>query len=82
METDKDDFSDWWSIPEPILLRVLTYLKPSDVSAMSSVCKRWNLVSNDEFVWQKMFIRDFKLDLDTGIGLKPGMFYNYYVIHC
>lgn len=70
MSQEKDDFSDWWSIPEPVLLRVLSYLKPCDVAAAASTCKRWYSIGYDDWIWHKLFLRDFKLD--RNIDLKPG----------
>lgn len=70
MSQEKDDFSDWWSIPEPILLRVLSYLKPIDVANAASTCQRWYLIGYDDWIWNKLFLRDFKLD--KNIDLKPG----------
>lgn len=70
MIMDDDDYSNWWSIPEPLLLQVLIYLKPCDVNSASLTCQRWFAIANDDFVWHNLIIRDFKLD--TSIDLKPG----------
>lgn len=77
MSEENDEFSDWWSIPEPILLRILSYLKLSEVANAAQACKRWHSIANDDFVWHKLFIRDFKLDTD--IGLKPGKLLEYII---
>lgn len=62
--------SKWWTIPEPVLLKVLYYLKPKDVLNAGVTCKRWWMISQDDLLWRKMFLRDFKVE--ANIGLKPG----------
>lgn len=70
MSEERDEFSDWWTIPEPFLLRIFSYLKISDVCNASKSCRRWFSIANDEFLWRLLFVRDFKLE--SAIGLKPG----------
>lgn len=73
MSQENDELSHWWVIPEPILLAVLSYLRPCDVSNASLTCKRWYSICLDDWIWKKLFMRDFKVYSD--INLKPGKSY-------
>lgn len=68
---DEDDEESFWNlIPEPVLLNILFYLKPLDILSAGLCCRRWNKISQDDFLWRKIFQRDFKIE--RNIGLKPG----------
>lgn len=64
------NYTEWNFIPEPILLRILTLLPVRDVLNVSECCSRWNDISKDDYLWKKIFQRDFKVD--RSIPLKPG----------
>lgn len=64
------NYTEWNFIPEPILLRILTLLPVRDVLNVSECCCRWNDITKDDYLWKKIFQRDFKVD--RSIPLKPG----------
>lgn len=63
-------FSRWSLIPEPVFLSILQNLSTSDTVHAGQVCRRWNFISKDDYLWRKFFQRDFKVA--KNIGLKPG----------
>lgn len=74
-ENDDDNMEEeslWWSIPEPVLLQIFSYLKPKDILSAGQCCKRWYQISYDDFLWKKLLHRDFRID--SNIGLKPGLY--------
>uniref|UniRef100_A0A1B0DJU1 Uncharacterized protein n=1 Tax=Phlebotomus papatasi TaxID=29031 RepID=A0A1B0DJU1_PHLPP len=72
MENDEQDeiYSNWHLIPEPILLKIFFYLTPREILNSGETCRRWCDISRDDYLWRKVFKRDFKVD--KNIGLKPG----------
>ncbi|XP_031624368.1 F-box/WD repeat-containing protein 5 [Contarinia nasturtii] len=62
--------TEWDFIPDPILLKILTQLPVRDILNVSECCRRWNDISKDDYLWKKVFQRDFKVD--KSIALKPG----------
>lgn len=64
--------TEWNYIPEPILLNILAQLPVRDILNASECCRRWNDISKDDYLWKKVFQRDFKID--KTIALKPGKF--------
>lgn len=66
--------TEWNYIPEPILLNILAQLPVRDILNASECCRRWNDISKDDYLWKKVFQRDFKID--KTIALKPGKFQN------
>lgn len=62
--------TEWDFIPDPILLKILTQLPVRDILNVSECCRRWNDISKDDYLWKKVFQRDFKVD--KMIALKPG----------
>lgn len=77
--TPKDDIEkcsyvwndrDWNFIPDPVLLKIATLLSVRDILNVSEVCRRWNDITKDEYLWKRIFQRDFKVD--RTIPLKPG----------
>lgn len=62
--------TEWNYIPEPILLKILAQLPVRDILNASECCRRWNDISKDDYLWKKLFQRDFKID--KTIALKPG----------
>lgn len=67
---DNAQYSMWSLIPEPVFLSILQSLSTSDTIRAGQVCRRWNVISKDDYLWRKFFQRDFKVA--KNIGLKPG----------
>lgn len=61
---------NWSLVPDPILHHIFLHLSPRDILRAGQCCRRWNDISRDDFLWKKIFQRDFKVD--RTIGLKPG----------
>lgn len=76
MSSDTEDCNyvwnntEWSFIPDPILLRIALLLPVRDVLNVSKCCHRWNEIIKDDYLWRKLFQRDFKVD--RLIPLKPG----------
>lgn len=68
---DESDYSNWSLIPEPVFIKILQHLTTADTLRAGQCCHRWNLISKDDYLWKKIFQRDFKVA--PNIGLKPGM---------
>ena len=61
---------NWFYMPDSILLSIFRYLSPKDLLTAGEVCKAWNRVSRDEFLWKDLFYHIFKID--PSIGIVPG----------
>lgn len=72
IDFDNENYSNWYLIPEPVLLKILADLSARDILNVGECCRRWNQISKDDYLWRKIFQRDFKID--RNIGLKPGMY--------
>lgn len=76
IETDDVNYvwnhTEWDYIPDPILLKILAQLRVRDILNASECCRRWNDISKDDYLWKKVFQRDF--NVDKTIALKPGIF--------
>lgn len=70
-----DNTSHWNLIPEPVLLKILNSLSARDILNAGESCRRWNCIAKDNYLWRKIFQRDFKVD--PIIGLKPGERYTH-----
>ena len=46
-------------IPESLLLLMFQQLEVKDIVSCSSVCSRWNRISQDQLLWRKLFVNDF-----------------------
>lgn len=66
-------YSDWDILPEPILLTILYYLSPNDVINAGKACTTWYKISQDDFLWKKLLVRDYKCD--KNLGLRPGIIF-------
>lgn len=64
--------TEWDFIPDPVLLKILTQLPVRDILNVSECCRRWNDICKDDYLWKKVFQRDFKVD--KLIAIKPGNF--------
>ena len=62
--------SQWDLLPEPIFLQVASLLSVSDLVNVSRTCRRWWDLSKDDYLWKRLFRRDFKVS--PSIGLRPG----------
>lgn len=65
-----NDVSNWSLVPEPVFLTILNYLTAREILSAGECCRRWNDITKDDYLWKKIFQRDFKVD--SVIGLKPG----------
>lgn len=70
-----DDVSNWSLVPEPVFLTILNHLTAREILNAGECCRRWNDITKDDYLWKKIFQRDFKVD--PVIGLKPGKFWRY-----
>ena len=50
----------WSMLNEYLLLEVFSYLPIKDLSQAGQVCKYWNFVSNDDWLWKRQFHIHFK----------------------
>lgn len=73
MDFDNENYSNWCFIPEPVLLKILAHLSARDILNAGECCRRWNQISKDDYLWRKIFQRDFKID--RNIVLKPGIYF-------
>ncbi|XP_013115247.1 F-box/WD repeat-containing protein 5 isoform X2 [Stomoxys calcitrans] len=69
---DEDEGSEslWWSMPDPVLIKVFALLEPKDILSASATCRRWYEVANDTILWKHQFQQHFSTD--PSIPLKPG----------
>lgn len=71
-ETDSEFKSNFRDLPEPVLLNILCYLEARDIVSAGSTCQRWNRITKDDWLWRRLFQRDFNLPTNVKIGLRPG----------
>lgn len=50
----------WEYIPEPILLKIFDLLPAKSILNAGETCSTWFKISHDDFLWKKIFKRDFK----------------------
>lgn len=62
--------TEWNFIPDPVLLKILNLLSVRDILNVSECCRRWNDITKDDYLWKRIFQRDFKVN--RTIPLKPG----------
>lgn len=70
MSETSEEGDAWFYMPDSILLAIFQYLSPRELVTVGEVCKSWNRVSKDEFLWKDLLYRTFKID--SGIGIVPG----------
>ena len=46
---------NWSVLNEYLLLEVFSYLPIKDLGQISQVCKYWNYVANDDWLWKRQF---------------------------
>ncbi|XP_033226621.1 F-box/WD repeat-containing protein 5 [Belonocnema kinseyi] len=61
---------NWFYMPDSLILSIFRYLSPKDLLTAGEVCKSWNRVSRDEFLWKDLFYHTFKID--PNVGIVPG----------
>lgn len=63
--------SCWAFLPDPVFLQcVSSYLSVGDLINMSLTCRSWWDKAQDDYLWKRLFRRDFKVS--SSIGLRPG----------
>lgn len=62
--------TSWAYLPEPIFLHLASYTSVEDLLSMCGTCRQWYGLCQDDYLWKKLFRRDFKVD--PSIGLRPG----------
>lgn len=66
----EDENDNWYYMPDSILLPIFKLLTPRELVTAGSVCKPWNRVSKDEFLWKDLFYRTYKIE--PSVGIMPG----------
>ena len=56
---------DWSMFNEYLLLEVFTYLPIQDLNRACQVCKFWNFVSNDDWLWKRQFQIQYQVQNPT-----------------
>lgn len=59
----------WECIPEPILIEIFSFLSAKSILNAGETCSSWFKISHDDFLWKRIFKRDFKCRKPD---LKPG----------
>ncbi|XP_020287026.1 F-box/WD repeat-containing protein 5 [Pseudomyrmex gracilis] len=62
--------TNWYYMPDSVLLSIFQYLTPKELLTAGEVCSSWHRVSRDEFLWKYLFYRTYKIDPD--VGIMPG----------
>ena len=53
----------WENLADETIIHIMSYLRYYDIVAAGSVCKRWNILSQDELMWKRVLTRHFNLPL-------------------
>lgn len=69
---EDEDESLWWTIPDLVLLKIMSLLTTKDITSLSATCHRWYDLANDDFMWKHRFQEHFRTD--PAIPLRPGTF--------
>lgn len=69
-------------LPDSLIYQIFLSLGPADVLAAGLVCRQWQAVSRDEFLWREQFYRYYQVARDvprhpgqyphTACGLRAG----------
>ena len=71
ISSDIEDYNEnWYYMPDPILLTIFKLLTPKELVTAGCVCKPWNRVSKDEFLWKDLFYQTYKIE--PSVGIMPG----------
>lgn len=65
-----DGLDDWFYMPELVLINIFKYLSLKELINASKVCKHWNRVSKDEYLWKRLFYLNY--DIYDNVGILPG----------
>ncbi|XP_012272975.1 F-box/WD repeat-containing protein 5 isoform X2 [Orussus abietinus] len=68
--SDGEVHENWFYMPDSILLSIFQYLTPKELTTAGEVCRSWNRVSQDDFLWKDLFYRTYKID--PNVGIMPG----------
>ncbi|XP_016843564.1 F-box/WD repeat-containing protein 5 [Nasonia vitripennis] len=69
-EESNESNTDWYYMPDSVLLSIFQYLNPRELLTAGEVCRSWNRVSQDEMLWKALFYRTYKVD--ASVGIMPG----------
>ncbi|OXU25372.1 hypothetical protein TSAR_002584 [Trichomalopsis sarcophagae] len=69
-EESNEPNTDWYYMPDSVLLSIFQYLNPRELLTAGEVCRSWNRVSQDEMLWKALFYRTYKVD--ASVGIMPG----------
>ncbi|TMW41234.1 hypothetical protein DOY81_013686, partial [Sarcophaga bullata] len=69
-DNEEGDESLWWTIPDLVLLKIMSMLTIKDITNISATCHRWYYLANDDLMWKHRFQEHFRTD--PAIPLRPG----------
>ena len=52
-------------LPDSLVYQIFLSLGPADVLAAGLVCRQWQAVSRDEFLWREQFYRYYQVPRDV-----------------
>lgn len=63
-DIDEGDYNQslWCYLPDAVLLQVFSHLDHQELLTAGLVCKSWNNISYDDWLWRDLFHKDFKID--------------------
>lgn len=61
-------------LPDSLVYQIFLSLGPADVLAAGLVCRQWQAVSRDEFLWREQFYRYYQVARD--VPRHPGQYLN------
>lgn len=56
-------FTEFINLSYKIVLHIFSYLSIQDLGRVIQTCKLWQLIANDNTLWEKLVHRRWKLDL-------------------
>lgn len=59
-------------LPDSLIYQIFLSLGPADVLAAGLVCRQWQAVSRDEFLWREQFYRYYQVARD--VPRHPGQY--------
>jgi F-box/WD-40 domain protein 5 len=72
-DTSLEVNSNWYYLPDPILLHIFQYLSARELLDVGLTCRSWLRVSYDEFLWKDLVYQNFKID--PSVKIAPGVYY-------
>jgi hypothetical protein len=70
-DTAREISSNWYYLPDAILLHIFQYLSAKELLDVGLTCRSWLRVSYDELLWKDLFYHNFKID--PSVKIVPGM---------